>query len=596
MVETADFKKVFDSMQQALALCIPLYSSDGSLADIRLEYFNSYFSKFFGTVLHEGDLITVKEEMLFSEIEWLKLFEKCIENNQTVERSFYSFIAKTHIHIEFNCIDKNRILVTVSDVSRIVEAEQQLRRQNERLGALTEELCISRTDLQKKFSNMQVLNEQLQFSAYYDSLTTLLNRASLTKCLRRTMEEAKEKSTKFGLLFFDIDNLKNVNDFNGHKAGDEIIIKISMILKSIETNSITCFRFASDEFYVLIRHIRTETPVINLGKELIRKANNLGVGISAGIVVYPDDAQTEDELLRYTDLTLSKAKTQGGNHICVFEQSIKEQFVSRVKIGMKLTKALNEKLFQLYYQPQFDVETGKLRGFEALLRWYDDDLGWISPGKFIPLAEETRLVVPIGDWVFDTALVTLAYWERKRLFDGILSINVSPLQFKEVDFVKKLQEKIQRTKINPNHLELEISENIMEDDFDIVVSKFNEIRELGVSVSLDDFGTGYSSISYLKNLPVSTLKIGRAFIKNLSDTDTKDVEIVKNMISLVEYIGLEAIAEGVETQKQLDVLKSFKFKNMRMQGFLKGKPMPKYACDKYLGGDESAILTNVNDN
>ena len=283
-----------------------------------------------------------------------------------------------------------------------------------------------------------------------------------------------------------------------------------------------------------------------------------------------------------------EAKKKGKNKITAFQTLMQEKFLSKLNIETKLSKAMVEKNFQLYYQPQFYTQTEKLRGFEALLRWHDDDLGWISPEQFVPLAEETHLVIPLGNWVIDTALRTLSEWEQRFDFEGIMSVNVSPIQFSQEDFISKFLKKIDFYKINPRHLEIEITEGVLIENVDSVISKLNEVKNLGIGISLDDFGTGYSSLRYLQMLPLTTLKIDKSFIKNIA-TDSK---LTEGILTLVSKMGLDTIAEGVEREEQLDILK--KFNCNTIQGFLRGKPMPKNLCDRLLGGDLSAILTIAN--
>ena len=205
---------------------------------------------------------------------------------------------------------------------------------------------------------------------------------------------------------------------------------------------------------------------------------------------------------------------------------MQEKFLSKLNIETKLSRAMVEKNFQLYYQPQFYTQSEKLRGFEALLRWYDDELGWISPEQFVPLAEETHLVIPLGNWVLDTALRTLSEWEQRFDFDGIMSVNVSPIQFCQDDFIPKFLHKIDFYKITPRHLEIEITEGVLIENVESVIAKLNEVKNLGIGISLDDFGTGYSSLRYLQMLPLTTLKIDKSFIKNIAMFLMKDLSIL----------------------------------------------------------------------
>ncbi len=590
-MESTAFKKIFDTLPQAVVVAGPVYDEKKEIVDVKLEYQNNSFSYMTNHAFKPNILLSQFQDKMSGDIDWLQLFKTCVYDNRILERTFYSFLTKCHIKMVVTPIDDCCVTIMLFDVSKGTETEMQLRRQNERLAALTEELSISRANLQSKLDSVKVLNEQLRYSVYYDSLTTLHNRASLSNALSSAIEDARSSGGKFGLLLVDLDNLKHINDSQGHNVGDELIIKFSSLLHALETSSISCFRFSSDEFFILMKHLKSAQPLENIGNELRRKVNDMGVGLSGGLAIFPDDAQSDEELLRYTDLALSDAKKQGRNRICHFERQIKEVFLHRIDMENKLSEALKKRLFQLYYQPQFEVSTGKLRGFEALIRWHDSELGWVSPEKFIPLAEESRLVIPIGDWVIDTALMTLSQWERDKGFDGILSVNISPLQFKDKGFMKKLQDKVLWSKVNPKHLELEITEGVLIDDFEEILAKLNQIKDMEISISLDDFGTGYSSIRYLRVLPISTLKIDKSFIKDITLQGNKETDITESIVSMVAKMGLDTVAEGVETSEQYETLKGFGVNKVNVQGFLKGKPMPKYLCDKILSGDTDAILS-----
>ena len=271
---------------------------------------------------------------------------------------------------------------------------------------------------------------------------------------------------------------------------------------------------------------------------------------------------------------------------------MQEKFLNKMNIENKLSKALADNSFQLYFQPQFDVQTNNLRGFEALLRWHDDSIGWISPEQFIPLAEESKIVIPLGNWVLDTALATLHKWEKLYNFTGIMSVNISPVQLKQNDFLDLLTQKIRDSNINPQNLEIEITEGVLIDNMQETVKKLNIIRQMGIGISLDDFGTGYSSLRYLQILPLSTLKIDKSFIANIDSKDGVEANITDSIISMVTKMGLDTIAEGVETSDQLNMLKKINCHNI--QGFLKGKPMPESVCEKVLNGDYKAIISIEN--
>ena len=592
MIETADFKNVVDTISLAVALVSPVYGAGQEITDFCLEYMNASFSSLTAGSFKQGALLSTTEDKLSADIDWQKALTESVTGQKVTEKTFYSFICKCHIKLHINYVSPRLIAITLADVSKETEVEQQLRRQNSRLATLTEELGQSHEALRKELELSKSLNEQLQLAAYNDNLTGLYNRASLTKQLPLIITEAGKAGQKVGLLFLDVDNLKNINNSKGHSTGDTLLARTGAILRKMESDTVTTFRFGSDEFVVIKKRMEDRQQLLKIGTELIQIFNSMGLGLSGSITVFPDDTEEAEELLKYADITMGEAKKNGKNQIRVFQHIIRDKFLQKMNMEDKLSKAMADKLFQLYYQPQFDVNSGKLRGFEALLRWHDEELGWVSPEHFIPLAEESRLVIPIGDWVMETALNTLAQWEREKHFDGILSVNVSPLQFKEAGFLDKIKEKISKTGITPRHLEIEITEGILIDNFNEVLDKLNRLKEMGIGISLDDFGTGYSSMRYLQTLPLTTLKIDKSFISNInSKGNNKETEITESIVSLVSKMGLDTIAEGVETDEQLNTLRHFHSEKINVQGFLKGKPMPKELCDKMLSGDDSVILT-----
>lgn len=254
----------------------------------------------------------------------------------------------------------------------------------------------------------------------------------------------------------------------------------------------------------------------------------------------------------------------------------------------KLIKALDTRGIELYFQPQVDISTKTLRGFEALVRWNDPELGWINPEDFIPMAEESNLIIPLGDWVLDSCCYYLKKWKKDFDFNGILSVNVSPVQLKNPTFLSDLCSTIKKYDVSPNQIEIEITEGVLIENMEKAVELLNKIKSLGIGISLDDFGTGYASLSYLQTLPLTTLKIDKSFITNIAAESSKSADITNAIVSLVTKMGLETIAEGVENSEQLEILESINCKNT--QGFLMGKPMPVELCERMLSGDVSAIL------
>ena len=287
------------------------------------------------------------------------------------------------------------------------------------------------------------------------------------------------------------------------------------------------------------------------------------------------------------DIAVQCAKKDGKNRFEFFEPNMQRLFIQKLNMQAKMTDALLERELYLVYQPQFDVATGELRGFEALSRWHDSEMGDISPVMFIPIAEESGLIIPISNWVLNTAFSALKNWQDEFNFKGVLSVNISPLHLKQETFISEITSIIDKYDLNPNFIEIEITEGIMIDNMDDAVEKLKQLKNMGFRISLDDFGTGYSSLSYLQKLPLNTLKIDKSFINNITAKDGIQANITNSIIKMVSQMGLDTIAEGVERPAQLEVLK--RFNCHIIQGFLRGKPMTLESCNKYLNGDNSAL-------
>lgn len=584
MLQNKHFKAILDNISTAVLLATPVYADD-KLKDFQIMYMNESFLRLSKDFLKEGELLSVFKTKLSPTLAWHETAEEALRTKATLTETVYSYNFSKWLQITINCVLDDCIAVTFADVSKAKEYENALTQQNQKLETLATELAENRTSLDTQLRNIQSLNKQLLFSAYHDSLTDLYNRAWLNTAIREISSELKNNNEKFGILLFDIDNMKDVNDSRGHAAGDEMIKQVATILRMFESRNTIPTRFGGDEFILLLKNVKDRKEAMNISKKVLSFMNAEGIGISGGISVFPDDSEKYDDLLKFADMAKLEAKKKGKNNITGFQTLMQEKFLSKLNIETKLSKAMVDKNFQLYYQPQFYTQSEKLRGFEALLRWHDDELGWISPEQFVPLAEETHLVIPLGNWVMDTALRTLSEWEQRFSFDGIMSVNVSPIQFCQEDFIPKFLKKIEFYKIQTKHLEIEITEGVLIENVESVVSKLNEVKSLGIGISLDDFGTGYSSLRYLQMLPLTTLKIDKSFIKNISI----DSNLTEGILSLVSKMGLDTIAEGVEREEQLELLK--KFNCNTIQGFLRGKPMPKNLCDRLLGGDLSALIT-----
>lgn len=579
MLELSEYKTILDTIPAAVIIAVPV-KQDEKITDFSIVYVNECFRNLTKNFIKEGVLFSSFKEKISQDINWFDMAVETIKTKKTIEETFYSHNFSIWIQLVEKCVPGDYVAVSLTNVSQAKEYESALSEQNKKLEEVTSQLNSSRLNLDSQLKNIQQLNEQLLFAAYHDSLTDLYNRSWLSTMMKVQIKETTEKNEKFGILLFDIDNMKDINDSRGHNAGDELLKQVATILKLMESKTVTATRFGGDEFVLLYKNIKDRDEAIEISKKALRFLNAEGIGISGGISIFPDDSKKTEDLLKFADMAKIEAKKNGKNNVACFHSLMQEKFLSKLNIETKMSKAMASRNFQLYYQPQFDAKTKELRGFEALLRWYDSDLGWISPEQFIPLAEETHLVVPLGDWVMTTALATIKEWEMKFSFNGIISVNVSPVQFVQEDFIEKLFKKIEKSGIDKKHLEIEITEGVLIDNVEDTISKLNKIREQGVGLSLDDFGTGYSSLRYLQLLPLTTLKIDKSFVSNIAEKDGFEAKLTESIISLVSKMGLNTIAEGVENEEQLKMIQKFNCRTI--QGFLLGKPMPKEQCEKLL--------------
>ncbi|WP_308510141.1 bifunctional diguanylate cyclase/phosphodiesterase [uncultured Treponema sp.] len=579
MLELSEYKTILDTIPAAVIIAVPV-KQDEKITDFSIVYVNECFRNLTKNFIKEGVLFSSFKEKISQDINWFDMAVETIKTKKTIEETFYSHNFSIWIQLVEKCVPGDYVAVSLTNVSQAKEYESALSEQNKKLEEVTSQLKSSRLNLDSQLKNIQQLNEQLLFAAYHDSLTDLYNRSWLSTMMKVQIKETTEKNEKFGILLFDIDNMKDINDSRGHNAGDELLKQVATILKLMESKTVTATRFGGDEFVLLYKNIKDRDEAIEISKKALRFLNAEGIGISGGISIFPDDSKKTEDLLKFADMAKIEAKKNGKNNVACFHSLMQEKFLSKLNIETKMSKAMASRNFQLYYQPQFDAKTKELRGFEALLRWYDSDLGWISPEQFIPLAEETHLVVPLGDWVMTTALATIKEWEMKFSFNGIMSVNVSPVQFVQEDFIEKLFKKIEKSGIDKKHLEIEITEGVLIDNVEDTISKLNKIREQGVGLSLDDFGTGYSSLRYLQLLPLTTLKIDKSFVSNIAEKDGFEANLTESIISLVSKMGLNTIAEGVENEEQLKMIQKFNCRTI--QGFLLGKPMPKEQCEKLL--------------
>lgn len=585
------YNSILNTMPHLVLIVRPVTHPVTGKPDYLIEYVNQAWELISGslasTVLGKFFSETVYNN---TEIPWVHIVEYTVRNRKPQKHIHYSTLVNKWLDITVNVIDEHLLCIHVFDVTDIKEGETRLMEQNHRLSVLSTELASSKANLKKKLDKIELLNNRLEQIAYYDKLTGLPNRTRFSELIGIEFQNCRRSSTPFALAILDVDNLKVLNDTLGHEHGDDLLKQMSQRLCSFSGRSIQSSRFGGDEFLLLITGYDSTESLVQTVNEIRESLSEpymilnaeIKSSVSIGVAMYPEDANTVADLLKNADIAMTDAKKSGKNSLALFHSLMQQTLVVRASLEQKMYIAVQEESFRLFYQPQFDVLTRKLRGFEALIRWFDTEHGYIKPDRFIPIAEENRLIIPLGDWILRKACTTLARWQRDFGFDGIISVNVSPVQLQSSGFINDLNMILAETGIEPQTLEIEITEGVLIHNFDESVSLLNEIKKIGVGISLDDFGTGYSSLSYLQYLPLSTLKIDKSFIANISQKTSIEYDITDAIVSLVTKQGIDTIAEGVETPEQYEIMKQMQCKTI--QGYLTGKPMPEEDCDILISG------------
>lgn len=419
--------------------------------------------------------------------------------------------------------------------------------------------------------------EQIKTLAYFDKVTKLPNRSMFYKTMDQILENSvKEKS--FGLvLYMDIDNFKIINDTFGHDFGDLILREVAKRLRRLDSRTGSVFRLSGDEYIIILRNYsenRSQEAADKVKKIIsepfIVEENEIQISMSIGLVSYPKDANAVDDILRKVDLAMYKAKELGKNQYKLYEKTLEEEITDRLLLENHLRNALGRGEFVLNYQPQIDTFTREIIGFEALIRWYSPEYGYVSPGKFIPIAEEMGLINKIGEWILKEACKYSIRMNRKFDRKIVVSINISPIQLNQDNFIDIIKKAVEITGVSTDVIGIEITETSLMEAFEENSRKLQKIRNMGIEVFLDDFGTGYSSLNYLLRLPIHVIKIDRSFILNMT-TDKKGVKIIESIINLAHNMELKVVAEGVEEEEQLKILKNLKCDII--QGYIFGKPM-----------------------
>jgi diguanylate cyclase (GGDEF)-like protein/PAS domain S-box-containing protein len=420
--------------------------------------------------------------------------------------------------------------------------------------------------------------QQLNFMAFYDSLTGLPNRTLLDDRLSLACAHAHRNSDKFAVLHIDLDNFKTINDTLGHIASDELLRAATKRLLTHLREGDTVARVSGDEFVVLLPQVNHEEDVAIIAQKLLEtirrpiSVSNQDVYVTAsiGISLYPHDGIDGQALLRHADAALGLSKDQGKNNYQFYSPDLNDKVLKRFAMENLIHRALDNDEFMLYYQPLVDSETNTIVGMEALLRWENPELGTVSPLDFIPIAEETGLIISIGEWVLQEACRQTKVWHDAGYPPIKVSVNLSPRQIQQQNLVETVKGILAETGLEPQYLELELTEGTVMKDAEKAIAVLAQFKEMGIRIAIDDFGTGYSSLSYLKQFPVDKLKIDRSFISSV-DKDPSDAAIISTIIAMAHNLNLGAVAEGIETQAQLECLRSLNCGEM--QGFLFSEPL-----------------------
>ena len=443
------------------------------------------------------------------------------------------------------------------------------------------------------FSNIQrqlTAQKQLTQKAQYDELTGLLTRSTFEQQFQEAIKESRETGVRLALLFIDLDRFKFVNDTYGHEMGDELLKEVAGCLKKSIRQDDLAARLGGDEFILALKGLKETRSAATVASELVKLLGSpfeiqgkvLNVSASVGISIFPNDGEDVETLTRNADTAMYQTKAAGKNSYTFSTKQVQEQQSRRLQLEHSLRLALGDNQLKIHYQPQLDMHSGKLIGFEVLLRWEHPELGEIKPSELIPLAEEAGLIIPIGHWLLREACLQAMAWQRSGFSPVQIAVNVSALQFAQKDFVAIVAKALQDSGLAPEYLEIEITESLLMKDLAVASKTLQKLRRLGVEIVLDDFGTGHSSLSYLQQLPIQSLKIDRSFISLPGDTllSESNQVIVEAICALAHKLGKTIIAEGIETEAQFDYLRGLGCDYA--QGFLFSKPLTNMQAEQFL--------------
>lgn len=510
-----------------------------------------------------------------AELEGSNLLEWIHEEDQEIAASGIqqtSAARNRSPHLEFRFRAKN---------GRYVYLEASINPILHQSGAVSQLVLVMRDITERKTSEQTIYH-----LAYHDPLTDLPNRRLFMNRLRKEVQYARRFQSQLAVLFLDLDRFKTINDTLGHEAGDFVLAETTKRLTQCVGKNDLVARIGGDEFTVLLTDINSKLDAENVARRIVTRLQEpltlagqpLHISCSVGIALFPADGKDADELLRRADMALYSVKKHGRNGFAFFHADMEERSLERMLLQNELKKALEQEQFQLDYQPKVDLASGQVTGMETLVRWEHPELGRLSPGKFIPIAEETGLIIPLGEYVLRRACEQTQQWQENGYPPLRVSVNLSVRQFYQPDLVSKIKQILEETQLDAQWLELEVTESVFA-DLEQATAILKKIKELGVHVSIDDFGTGYSSFSYIKHLPVDSLKIDASFIRDLH-LNKESQAIVKAILTVAKTLNLTVVAEGVERMEQFAVLSEDGCN--QGQGFLFSKPLSSQEFADYL--------------
>lgn len=430
----------------------------------------------------------------------------------------------------------------------------------------------------RDITKFKVQNDSLTYMAYYDMLTGLYNRNYFVQQLTRWLQKAEKENMIVSVVFIDINDFKKINDGMGILVGDELIQVFGQYLSEFaEDENIICAHFNADVYCMAVydpfgkRNIGYLYQTIHerIKKPFILSSGPVSVEVNVGVAEYPEAATSALELINYAEIIMFRSKKDSMSSIRYFDAPLIKEFRENAAIEYKLKHSVPDKEFVLYFQPQYEAGSRRLRGVEALIRWRDEDGTMISPSQFIPIAEKNHMIIEIGGWVLEKAVGTVARWKQEYGVPIIMSINVSAVQYRQEGFVHQLLNLLKKYQVDPSEIELEITETVLIEDFELIIQKMRLLNRHGIKIAIDDFGTGYSSLSYLKGLPVHTVKIDKSFVDTVVQDKASRI-LIEAIIQMVHKLGYHTIAEGVEQKEQYDYLEQIGCEYI--QGFLLGEP------------------------